>query len=100
MNRYLLRSTIVAALGGLLCGFDTVVISGATSTLTEVYKLSPMLLGFTVASALMGTVLGSMFAAAPTDGYGRRGGGRARGVAGMSGARASNWSLIHQPVAC
>src|ERR1035441_3411579 len=72
MNRYLLRSTIVAALGGLLFGFDTVVISGATSTLSEVYHLTPMLLGFTVASALLGTVLGSMFAAAPSDRYGRR----------------------------
>src|SRR4051794_22893955 len=72
MNRYLLKSTIVAALGGLLFGFDTVVISGATSTLSEVYHLTPMLLGFTVASALLGTVLGSMFAAAPSDRYGRR----------------------------
>src|SRR5580765_7266702 len=72
MNRYLLKSTVVAALGGLLFGFDTVVISGATSTLTDVYHLSPMLLGFTVASALLGTVLGSMFAAAPSDRYGRR----------------------------
>src|ERR1019366_9367764 len=72
MNRYLLKSTIVAALGGLLFGFDTVVISGATSTLSDVYHLTPMLLGFTVASALLGTVLGSMFAAAPSDRYGRR----------------------------
>jgi sugar porter (SP) family MFS transporter len=72
MNRYLLRSTVVAALGGLLFGFDTVVISGATSTLAEVYKLSDLLLGFTVASALLGTVLGSMFAGAPSDRYGRR----------------------------
>ena len=72
MNRYLLKSTIVAALGGLLFGFDTVVISGATSTLSQVYQLSPMLLGFTVASALLGTVLGSMFAGAPSDRYGRR----------------------------
>ena len=72
MNRYLLKSTVVAALGGLLFGFDTVVISGATSTLSEVYHLTPMLLGFTVASALLGTVLGSMFAGAPSDRYGRR----------------------------
>src|SRR5947207_4478809 len=72
MNRYLLKSTIVAALGGLLFGFDTVVISGATSTLSEVYHLTPILLGFTVASALLGTVLGSMFAAGPSDRYGRR----------------------------
>src|SRR4029077_20234822 len=72
MNRYLLKSTVVAALGGLLFGFDTVVISGATSTLSEVYQLTPMLLGFTVASALWGTVLGSMFAGAPSDRFGRR----------------------------
>src|ERR1035438_17028 len=72
MNRYLLKSTVVAALGGLLFGFDTVVISGATSTLSEVYHLTPMLLGFTVASALLGTVLGSVFAGAPSDRYGRR----------------------------
>src|SRR5260370_41507390 len=72
INRYLLKSTIVAALGGILFGFDTVVISGATSPLSEVYHLTPMLLGFTVASALLGTVLGSMFAGAPSDRYGRR----------------------------
>jgi sugar porter (SP) family MFS transporter len=40
--------------------------------LTDVYHLTPVLLGFTVASALLGTVLGSMFAAAPSDRYGRR----------------------------
>jgi MFS transporter, SP family, arabinose:H+ symporter len=72
MNRYLLRSTIVAALGGLLFGFDTAVIAGATHALTEIYKLTPALLGFTVASALWGTVLGSMFAGPPSDKYGRR----------------------------
>ncbi|MEO8595762.1 MAG: sugar porter family MFS transporter [Candidatus Solibacter sp.] len=71
MNSCLIKSTIVAALGGLLFGFDTVVISGATGTLSEIYHLTPMLLGFTVASALLGTVLGSMFAAAPSDRYGR-----------------------------
>jgi len=40
LNPYLLRSTIVAALGGLLFGFDTVVISGTTHSLTEVFRLS------------------------------------------------------------
>ena len=35
MNRYLLKIAIVAALGGLLFGFDTVVISGATGALTD-----------------------------------------------------------------
>jgi MFS transporter, SP family, arabinose:H+ symporter len=73
LNPYLLRSAIVAALGGLLFGFDTAVISGTTRALTETYGLSPTLLGITVSSALWGTVLGSLFAAAPSDRYGRRG---------------------------
>ena len=73
MNRYLVKSAVVAALGGLLFGFDTAVISGATRALTIVYGLTPGLLGFTVASALWGTVLGSMFAGQPSDRYGRRG---------------------------
>lgn len=72
VNAYLLRSTIVAALGGLLFGFDTAVIAGTTRALSATYHLSPALLGFTVASALWGTVLGSMFAGAPSDRYGRR----------------------------
>jgi MFS transporter, SP family, arabinose:H+ symporter len=72
VNAYLLRSTIVAALGGLLFGFDTAVISGATSALSSEYALTPAMLGFTVASALWGTVIGSLFAGPPSDRYGRR----------------------------
>lgn len=70
-QRFLLRSAIVAALGGLLFGFDTAVIAGTTRALSETYSLSPALLGFTVASALWGTVLGSLLAAAPSDRWGR-----------------------------
>jgi sugar porter (SP) family MFS transporter len=72
LNPYLLRSTIVAALGGLLFGFDTAVISGATHALTLVYALSPASLGVTVSSALLGTILGAMFAGIPGDRLGRR----------------------------
>ncbi len=72
LNPYLLKSTIVAALGGLLFGFDTAVIAGATSALSDVFHLSEALLGWTVASALWGTVIGSMFAGIPGDRYGRR----------------------------
>jgi len=72
MNLYLLRSALVAALGGLLFGFDTAVISGATKALTDEYLLSPGMLGFTVSSALWGTVLGSLFAGYPSDRFGRR----------------------------
>ena len=72
INAYLLKSAVVAALGGLLFGFDTIVISGTTHSLREVYRLSEGWLGFTVASALCGTVLGSMTAGIPGDRYGRR----------------------------
>lgn len=71
-NPYLLRSTIVAALGGLLFGFDTAVIAGTTRALTDEYLLTPGALGFTVSAALWGTVLGSMVAGIPGDRYGRK----------------------------
>ena len=71
INAYLLRSALVAALGGLLFGFDTAVISGTTRALMETFRLTPALLGFTVSSALWGTVLGSLIAASPSDKYGR-----------------------------
>ena len=71
-NPYLLRSTIIAALGGLLFGFDTAVIAGTTRALTEQFALSPESLGLTVSIALWGTVIGSMFAGIPGDRYGRK----------------------------
>jgi MFS transporter, SP family, arabinose:H+ symporter len=72
LNISLIKSTIVAALGGLLFGFDTAVISGTTAALTKNYQLSPKLLGITVASALWGTVIGSMLAGFPGEWIGRR----------------------------
>ena len=68
----LVKSTIVAALGGLLFGFDTAVIAGTTAGLTASFTLDPFRLGITVSIALIGTVLGSLFAAIPGDKYGRR----------------------------
>src|SRR6202043_3765778 len=72
LNAYLLKAAVVAGLGGLLFGFDTAVISGTTGGLTEVYNLSPLKLGVTVFAALVGTILGAMFAGIPGDKYGRR----------------------------
>jgi SP family arabinose:H+ symporter-like MFS transporter len=72
LNRYLLRSTVVAALGGLLFGFDTVVISGTTAALKSLFQLTDWTLGITVASAVLGTVIGSIVAGIPGDKYGRR----------------------------
>jgi sugar porter (SP) family MFS transporter len=72
INRYLVRSTLVGALGGLLFGFDTAVISGTTRTLVPTFSLDPRQLGITVASALAGAVIGAMFAGIPGEKYGRR----------------------------
>jgi sugar porter (SP) family MFS transporter len=72
INSHVVKSTIVGALGGLLFGFDTAVISGTTHALTEVYHLSPGLLGVTVSSALVGTVIGAMAAGIPGQRFGRR----------------------------
>jgi sugar porter (SP) family MFS transporter len=69
---FLLRSAIVAALGGLLFGFDTAVISGANDTLRALWNLSDAQQGFTVASALIGTIIGALFVGWPTDRIGRR----------------------------
>lgn len=71
-NFYLLGSTVIAALGGLLFGFDTAVISGTEGWLEKVYGLDDFWLGFTVASALIGTIVGAIVAGRPADAYGRR----------------------------
>jgi MFS transporter, SP family, arabinose:H+ symporter len=60
LNPILAKSTIVGALGGLLFGFDTAVISGTTHQLTQVFSLSPGALGITVSIALLGTVIGAI----------------------------------------
>ena len=68
----LLWSAAVAALGGFLFGFDTAVISGTTDALRLRFGLDSNQLGFTVASALIGTIFGSVGAGKPAETYGRR----------------------------
>ena len=68
----LVISAVVAALGSLLFGFDTAVISGTTEALRQVYMLNDNLLGFTVSSALLGTMVGSLLVGRPADWWGRR----------------------------
>ena len=72
LNAYLIKSTVVAALGGLLFGIDTAVISGTTHELSATYALTPSTLGLTVAIALWGTVIGAMAAGFLGDRWGRR----------------------------
>lgn len=60
LNYYLAKGTLVGALGGLLFGFDTAVISGTTQQLTDVFHLSPFNLGVTVSIAVIGAVIGAI----------------------------------------
>jgi MFS transporter, SP family, xylose:H+ symportor len=68
----LLASAILASLGSFLFGFDTAVISGTTSSLRAVFQLSDNGLGFTVSSALLGTMAGALLVGRPADWWGRR----------------------------
>jgi MFS transporter, SP family, xylose:H+ symportor len=79
-SRALIASSLIAALGGLLFGFDTVVISGAEQRLEQIFSpaegLSPSWQRFwhgtLMASALVGTVIGSIAVGRPCDWFGRR----------------------------
>jgi MFS transporter, SP family, xylose:H+ symportor len=115
LNRYLLGCALVAALGSLLFGFDTAVMSGTKKGIVETfhldwywitttppealksqvlvsaggfsvgfgeettiaasttaYRLGEFLSGFTVASAILGTIVGSLCAGRPADAFGRK----------------------------
>jgi len=72
LNACLAMSTAAASLGGLMFGFDTAVISGTTSTLTQTYQLTPGWLGVTVSSALWGTIVGAGLAGHLGERFGRR----------------------------
>lgn len=72
LHATLVKSVIVAALGGLLFGFDTAVIAGTTDALSRHFELTPGGLGLTVSVALWGTVAGALLAGFPADRYGRR----------------------------
>ena len=64
--------SITSALAGFLFGFDTVVISGAEQKIQALWGLSAGMHGIAMASALYGTVLGSLLGGWPTDRYGRK----------------------------
>lgn len=73
LSRKLLFSSIVAALGGVLFGFDTVVISGAEQKFQALWDLNNSLHGWAMSSALWGTVIGALVGGIPTDRFGRKG---------------------------
>ncbi len=73
VNRtYLFYIVIVSALGGLLFGFDSGVISGCEKAIQTEYGLDGFWHGFTVAVALIGTIIGAFGVGRPTDVFGRK----------------------------
>jgi len=72
MNVRIFLWSIASALAGFLFGFDTVVISGAEQTIQELWGLSAGMHGIAMASALYGTVLGSLIGGWPTERFGRK----------------------------
>lgn len=98
INSHVIRCTVVGALGGLLFGFDTAVISGTTAALTAKYHLTPMLLGVTVFSALLGTVIAALAAGVPGQRYGRRNSLRVMAafyvISALGCALAWNWDAL------
>ncbi len=72
MNGRIFFWSLTSALAGFLFGFDTVVISGAEKTIQALWGLSPSLHGIAMASALYGTVVGSLLGGWPADKFGRK----------------------------
>ena len=71
-KNYILFIALSAALGGLLFGYDTAVISGAIGNLTEFFHLSPVETGWAISSALVGCLIGAFFSDFLSDTFGRK----------------------------
>ena len=98
MRSTLVRGVLVGGVAGLLFGFDTVVISGTTQALRTAFHLTPAGLGWTVSSALWGTLAGALLAGQPGDRYGARACLRVIAVAyiisGIGCALAPSWAML------
>ena len=92
------RNSIVAALGGFLFGFDTAVISGVEKSIQQLWALDHFWHGFTVASALIGTVIGSVVSGRPAEMVGRKKVLQAIGLlylfTSLGSALTSSWELF------
>lgn len=71
-KNYVIAWSLVVALGGFLFGFDTAVISGAEKSIQQYWSLNVIEHGLTVSIALIGTVLGALLGAIPSDRIGRK----------------------------
>ena len=71
-NAMLYKFVTVAAIGGLLFGYDTAVISGAIGYMEEKFSLTPAMKGWVASCALIGCLIGSTFAGWLSDTVGRK----------------------------
>ena len=71
-NLYPYLISLIAATGGLLFGFDTGVISGAITFVSDHFKLDPHLEGFTVSNLIIGCVIGASISGSLSDKWGRK----------------------------
>lgn len=69
---YVYRCTFVAAIGGLLFGYDTAVVAGAIGFLQQKYALSAGMMGWVASCALIGCIAGAMAAGYLSDSWGRK----------------------------
>jgi SP family arabinose:H+ symporter-like MFS transporter len=69
---FLFLVTAAAALGGLLFGFDTAVISGTVPFIKTYFDLDDITLGWAVSSLLVGCIVGVIACGKPADVFGRR----------------------------
>lgn len=69
---YVYKATIVAAVGGLLFGYDTAVVAGAIGFIQKKYELSSAMVGWVASCALIGCIVGAMFAGKLSDKVGRK----------------------------
>ncbi len=69
---FVILISLIAALGGLLFGFDTAVISGVIPYIETYFDLSSTQIGWVVSSLILGCIVGVLIAGAPSDKYGRK----------------------------
>lgn len=69
---FVVKISLVAALGGLLFGYDTAVIAGVIGYLQKRFELSPAMVGWAASSAIWGCVFGAMLAGYFSDTFGRK----------------------------
>jgi SP family arabinose:H+ symporter-like MFS transporter len=69
---FVVKVSLVAALGGLLFGYDTAVIAGVIGYLQKRFELSPIMTGWAASSAIWGCAFGAMMAGYLSDRFGRK----------------------------